>query len=43
MQAFERKSIFPVCKNFLRFAKGHGFREIVVNAAIENTSSEIFL
>lgn len=22
MQAFERKHIFPVCKNFLRFAKG---------------------
>lgn len=22
MQAFERRNLFPVCKNFLRFAKG---------------------
>ena len=43
MLAFERKNIFPVCKNFLRFAKGQGFRDLQLNATLENTSSKIFL
>jgi len=29
MQAFDRRNIYPVCKNFLRFAKGQGFRDII--------------
>lgn len=43
MNSFERKNIFPVTKNFLRFAKGKGFKEIAYKNLVENTYSEFFL
>jgi hypothetical protein len=29
MKSFDKRYIFPVTKNFLRFAKGKGFKEII--------------
>jgi hypothetical protein len=43
MHSFDKRNIFPVTKNFLRFAKGKGFKEIVYQNLVENTSSEYFL
>lgn len=43
MKSFEKRYIFPVTKNFLRFAKGKGFKELVYQNLVENTSSEFFL
>lgn len=43
MKSFEKRFIFPVTKNFLRFAKGKGFKEIIYQNLVENTSSDYFL
>ena len=43
MKSFDKRFIFAVTKNFLRFAKGKGFKEIVYTNLVENTSSEYFL
>ena len=43
MCSFEKKNIFPVTKNFLRFSKGKGFKELVYSNIVENTYSEFFL
>ena len=43
MSSFERRNIFPVTKNFLRFSKGHGFKEITYKRLAENTYSQYYL
>ena len=43
LQSFDKKFIFPSTKNFLRFSKGYGFKEICNTTLIENTYSEFFL
>jgi hypothetical protein len=43
MKSFDRRFIFPVTKNFLRFAKGKGFKEIIYKHLVENTASEFFI
>jgi len=44
MKSFDRRYLLLVSKNFLRFAKGRGFKEIQLSPYIsENTYSEFFL
>ncbi len=44
MKSFDRRYLLLVSKNFLRFAKGRGFKEIQLSPYIsENTYSEVFL
>ena len=46
LQSFERKNIRDILaatKNFLRFSKGRGFKEISIPIVVENTYSPYFL
>lgn len=46
MKSFDRRYLFLVSKNFLRFGKGKGFKEISYTGkvlGIEDTYSEFFL
>ena len=46
MKAFDKRYLLLVSKNFLRFSKGRGFKEISMTGSmhgIEDTYSEVFL
>jgi hypothetical protein len=46
LKSFEKKTMYLVSKNFLRFSKGRGFKEISLKnpeIGIEDTYSEFFL
>jgi hypothetical protein len=46
MKSFEKKTMYLVSKNFLRFSKGRGFKEISLRNpenGIEDTYSTFFL
>ena len=46
LKSFDKKTMYLVSKNFLRFSKGRGFKEISFKNAeigIEDTYSEFFL
>lgn len=44
MKSFDKKYLLLVSKNFLRFAKGRGFKEIHLSPIVsENTYSPLFL
>lgn len=44
MKSFDKRYLMLVTKNFLRFAKGRGFKEIHLSPTVsENTYSELFL
>jgi hypothetical protein len=46
LRSFDKKTMYLVSKNFLRFSKGRGFKEISLKnpeIGIEDTYSEFFL
>lgn len=43
MKSFDKRYLILVTKNFLRFAKGRGFKEIQMKKLVENTYSEFYL
>ena len=46
LKSFDKRTMYLVSKNFLRFSKGRGFKEISLrnpDIGIEDTYSEYFL
>jgi hypothetical protein len=44
MKSFDKKFLLLVTKNFLRFSKGKGFKEVHLSPLVsENTYSEFYL